>query len=226
MTDVLKTALQDFVVMLRNNLTDVASRPSSQTDTFPSLTNATTVTLSQTPVRNVNWVKLDGGSVTYRDGYTVDYLNGEIDFSPSVSGSVDVLYGYGQTFIYPGWPRLEDVTLPRISVTQIGPTQIDLTVGGNQIAYEFTETVDVWTDRNTTYTKDGESVKGPKLADYIADDIVGVIRNKRLWIPNTLNMRVSSVRSMTDEIARKGKTARTIFRVSLDISRIVFKGVA
>ena len=225
MPNIVRDSLMDMVVMLANNLEDPAKRTTSYTDTW-TLTNEGTASFTKDKVQNVRWVKLDGVELKYRNDYTVDYFNGEIHFTESTSGSVDANYDYGSPWIYPDFPRLEDVTLPRISITQIGPTQRDLTVGASNIIYEFTEQVDIWTDRKTTYTFHGEPCKGGKLREFIADDLVNVIRDKRLWIPNTSDMRISSMTPTVEEIKRENKPVRIVFRGRFDIYRSCFYGGA
>lgn len=225
MSNVIRNALTDFCFLLRNNLTDPAGRPSTHTDTW-ILDNEGTATFTQNKVTNVRWVKLDGNELAYRDDYSVDYINKEIHFAELTTGSVDANYDYGSTWIRPDFPRLEDVTLPRISITQIGPTQRDLTVGASNIIYEFTEQVDIWTDRKTSYAFHGESCKGGKLREFIADDLVNVIRDKRLWIPQVSDLRISSVTNTVEEITRQNKPVRTLFRARFDVHLSYFYGGA
>lgn len=221
MVNVVRDNWMDFVVMLLNNLTDPAGRPVNQVDTF-SLSGETSVTLTKSRAKNVRGVTLDAVALAYRDDYTVDYINGKVNFTTPKTGSVQVNYDYGSTWIYAEYPRLEDVTLPRISVSQIGPTQIDLTVGASNILYEFSEQVDIWTDTNTQYTFKGEPCKGVKLREFIAGDVVDVIRNKRLWIPHTMDQKISTMVPSVEEVKKSGKTVRTVFRGRFDIYRSYF----
>lgn len=223
MVNVIRDSLLDLVVMLRNNLTDPAQRPTGTTESWV-VSNQGTVSMTQAKVKNVRSVELNGTSLLYRTDYTVDYINRKILFTNLVSGTVDANYDYGSSWIYPQFPRLEDVTLPRISITQIGPSQIDLTVGASNILYEFTEQIDIWTDRSASYTFKGEPCSGPKLRDFIADELVEAIKDKRLWIPNTLDMRITTMVPSVEEVTRKNKPARTVFRARFDVFRSHFWG--
>lgn len=222
MTNVLQESIQDYIVHLRNQLTDPQGRGSSKTDTWPNASNQGTFTLTETSVKNVSGVSVDGNSKSLRTDYTVEYnpagSSDKVIMDSPVTGSVDITYSYGKTWIYPEFPRLKDVTLPRVSVIRIGPSEDDRYIGESNIIYSQTFQTDVWVDRSTECTINGVNYSGASLRDYIGDQILDAVRgNGRDWIPNQYYMRIASIENTTEEVKRKGKTIRHLYRGRYDV---------
>lgn len=216
-----RDVFEDFCVLLRNSLSDPASRPSNTTGTWVA-SNEATFSFANSGVKNVRSVTLDGVSKLLRTDYTVDYFNGELEFVSPVTGTAIADYDYGSTWIFREYPRLEDATMPRISITQLGPAEDVLTIGNSKILYRLRHQVDIWCDYPTSYTISGETFLGPKLRDKLTDDVVEIIKDNRDWIPNVIDSRVVAVDRSMEEIERETKKVRRLWHSRINITNDYF----
>jgi len=103
----------------------------------------------------------------------------------------------GSTFwCYMDYPR-EDVTVPRISVSQVSCTESQIGVGDIippssgtfGVLMTATYDIDVWVKQGTTVTAPdswgygtGKKVSGTQLRDMIGDLVIKKVLNKRQWM--------------------------------------------
>jgi len=141
---------EELVVFLRNSdIFSVGTRGvTTTTEEFDGDDAETEFVLTNTPVRNVRSVTVEGASQSLGTDYTVDYSTSTITFSTaptSGTDNVDIQYDYGDNDkIFPDFPR-PDISIskfPRIGVDLIG---IDSEPGGfgnvNKSNIEFTVVV-------------------------------------------------------------------------------------
>jgi len=218
----LRESLMDYLTLLRNNLDDPADRPTTYTESR-SVTDADIFPFEDNDrCKNVYWVELDGTEQVYRTDYKVNYDDQQLEVLQGTwTGTVDVKYDYGSTWVYPEFPRLEDVTLPRVSIKEVGPAQEDYTIGGERILYRRIFQTDTWCDEDTEYSYKNTRAQGPKLREFITDDLYKLVRENRTWIPRVANMRIATLTTPVEEVERKGGTRR-IYRSSADVEADYF----
>lgn len=155
MTDTLRDREQELVTYLRNNVTDPNGRGTTTSDTFSPIESATLVTLTNTSVKNVISVTIDGSPVYTGHHYIVNYGEGSavttITFRTAFGGdeTVIVTYKYGESMIYEGFQRL-DAELPRISIIPgtVTPQFISIGedvdgAGGRYVYYDSSYTAEI-----------------------------------------------------------------------------------
>jgi hypothetical protein len=129
---------EEQVVFLRNSdiLTTSQRGVTTTTDTFSGDGTTTTFTLTNSNVKNVRSVTVDGNAQSFGTDYSVDYSNATITFTTAPATGTDnisVQYDYGNSDkIYSDYPRtdLSISSYPRISVTVTAIRTEDAGVGG------------------------------------------------------------------------------------------------
>ncbi|MFQ5621284.1 MAG: hypothetical protein ACE5FT_05560 [Candidatus Nanoarchaeia archaeon] len=158
-TDI-RNVKEEIVVFLRNNLTDPATRGTTGSDVFTGDGTTTTFTLGHTNVTNVISVTDSGVSQTFGTHYTVDYKNTDPTASPTVTfttapGSTNEIIvnnHWGNTWIYPDYPRL-DLGLqsyPRVSIDITSIRTDNLGIGGTSVISEYLLSMTAFADRTET----------------------------------------------------------------------------
>jgi hypothetical protein len=124
----------EMVTYLRNTIADPSTRGTSKTDTFSATAAQTVFTLTQTLVKNVVSVTVDG--VAKYNGYAYNTSYGEgtavstvtLLTACTVSQAVVITYKYGVVMIYEGMQR-DDVALPRIAIISPNLTPDFMSIG-------------------------------------------------------------------------------------------------
>lgn len=204
--------LTDYVVFLRNELDDPADRSDNYVQT-ETVSNQSEISFEKNRVKNVYYVKEDDVLLNYGSQYDVDYEDEKIvSLYGDFDGDVEIEYDYGSTWIYPEFPRLEDVTLPRVSIKAVGPVENVISIGNCRIMYRMVYQTDIWVDDETVYDYQNGHYSGPSLRDIIEDNIYKSIRNKRSWVPNVKDTRLSTASHEKEEVGD-----RNIFRSVIDV---------
>lgn len=162
MTFKLQQAREELTHFLRNLDVIPISVRGVTTDT-ESLTGSAglTITLSNTIIRNIRSLEIDGVSKYLFRDYTVNWSTGIITLNVALTGgeSIEVEYDYGGTEkIYPDMPR-DDLTLssyPRIGIELTSRTTNPFGLYGESWLSDFLMTIYVWNPANIdTYTQIG-----------------------------------------------------------------------
>lgn len=142
---------QEFLVFLRNSdIFSVGTRGvTTITEEFNGDSSEVDFTLSNTNVKNVRSITVDGVVVAFGSGYTVNYSTAVVTFTsaPAIgTDNVDIQYDYGSADkIYPDFPR-PDLTLgsfPRIGFDIIGLDSADVGFG-NAMSSNITFQINVY----------------------------------------------------------------------------------
>jgi len=153
----------ELMVFTRNNITDPQTRPTSQTDNFTGDASRTNFILTKQGVKNVKTVTIDAVSKSFGTDYTVTYGASETTIvfgtAPGNSTAVQIIYDYGDTWIYDDLPRndLQIGSYPRIAVRitktdieEIGlggvVTQTTITTEWKVLSTDEKEVLDLLTD--------------------------------------------------------------------------------
>jgi len=132
MTDGVYDREWDILIHMRNNLTDPEARGTDTTDTFTGDGIETNFVLTNTLVKNVSEVRV--GATTYYRGYDYLVTYGEgtgtttVTFLVAPTGSIEVDYHYGTTFIAMEVAR-QDSGMPRCILMQITANEEFLGLG-------------------------------------------------------------------------------------------------
>lgn len=153
--DTIRARENELLTYLRNNMTDPSGRGTSKTDTFTATAGQTVFTLTQTLVKNVSSLTINGTSKYIGYDYTVQYGEGNgtttvtLRTGATLSDTVVIIYRYGESMIYEGFQRL-DSSLPRISIIPGSWTTEFMSIGeqntgssGNWIYYNCTYTAEI-----------------------------------------------------------------------------------
>lgn len=120
-------AIDELLVFLRNSdiLTTTQRNVTTATETFSGTGSTTNFSFTNTSVKNVRSVTVNSVAQTNYVDYTINYVDGEIDFtSAPASGTdnVEVSLDHGSDRIFDDWPR-DDLSInsyPRVSL-QLSP---------------------------------------------------------------------------------------------------------
>jgi hypothetical protein len=163
---------EEIVVFLRNNLTDPNARGTAGSDVWTAGGASGNFTLSQLGVKNISSVTVGGVAQAVYVDYTPDYKNTATASYPTIiltqtpaSGtSVQVNYRYGETWIYPDWPRT-DLGLnsyPRICADVMDKRTKGFGIGGNATISDLLISVSIFADKqsaiNTLMTQIGSCI--------------------------------------------------------------------
>lgn len=149
----------ELLVFLRNAdvLTTSERGVTTTTEEFDGNGSTTTFDVSNTNLKNVRSVTVDGSPLTFGTDYTVDYDGSNpgrvTTTSPPGSGTdnVDIQYDYGTTDkIFPDWPKasVKLGTYPRIAIDIIGTTSEE--AGFNDVGLITNAIVDITVFANKT----------------------------------------------------------------------------
>jgi len=121
MAETMRTRELEFINSLRAKILDPEGRGSSETDTFTASPGQTVFILSETMVKYVSSVTVNGVPKYIGYHYTVVLGEGsdktDVNFKEGLSGGDTVVINYhsGQTILYEGFQRLNS-SLPRMSM--------------------------------------------------------------------------------------------------------------
>lgn len=123
-----------LTIFLRNNVIDPGGRGAWKSDIYiaDGLTNSFDTT--EVGVNAVQFIKIRGIEYVHLKDYEINYGNSGLPatlnmlVTPKNGDTVEIRYHYGQTWIYPGFPRL-DATFPRIGYKVIDDFQEEIAIG-------------------------------------------------------------------------------------------------
>ena len=192
MVDSLRDRENEILTYLRNNLTDPSSRGTATSDTFSGNAVLTAFTLTNTTVKNVTSVTVDGDTKYIGHDYTVVYGEGSdstvVTFTVAPSNDTDnivIAYRYGASMIYEGFQRL-DATLPRVSIIFGGATPEFVSIG------EDTDGTGKWIYYDSTYVAEIRS-RYAKQMKTVMNDFANVINRYRQKTPQPYKTVVCQV---------------------------------
>jgi len=81
-----------------------------------------------------------------------------------------------------------DVTMPRISIIQIGSYERERSVGDEGTLWEITFDIDVWTNSRTQATIGGIKYGGSKLREYLSDKVIAAFLDNRTTLATQYNI--------------------------------------
>jgi len=161
-TDVLSYGAlkEELLVFLRNNVTDPSARGTTGSDVFTAGGASGNFTLSQVGVKNITSVTVSSAAKTAYVDYTPNYQNTSPSSNPTVAmaavpasgAQVQVNYKYGDTWIYPDWPRT-DLGLnayPRIAVDILSKRTKPFGIGGKVTISDIMVSMAVFADKAST----------------------------------------------------------------------------
>lgn len=151
---------EELIVFFRNSLTDPNARGTAGSDVFTAGGASGNFTLSQLGVKNISSVTVGGtAQVVYVD-YTPDYKNTATASYPTVTltalpasgASVQINYRYGETWIYPDWPRtdLGLNTYPRVSADITSKRTEPFGIGGEAVKSDILLSITAFADKSST----------------------------------------------------------------------------
>lgn len=136
MVDYLRTREKELINWIRSGLVDPEHRGDNATDTFTATNNQTDFELSNTRVKYVDSITVNGDNKYIGYDFTLNLGEGSkkshvIFRAPMTSGDVVIInYHYGETMLYEGFQRLES-SLPRMSMILNGATSQFIGIGEN-----------------------------------------------------------------------------------------------
>jgi hypothetical protein len=151
---------EELIIFLRNNLTDPNARGTAGSNVWTAGGISGNFTLSQLGVKNISSVTVDGIAQTGYVDYTPNYQNNSPSSYPTInlasvplSGlQVQVNYKYGETWIYPDWPRtdLGLSTYPRVSMDLTSKRTEPFGIGGEAVKSDILFSITAFADKSST----------------------------------------------------------------------------
>lgn len=151
---------EEMTVFLRNNLTDPSSRGTAGSNVFTAGGASGNFTLSQVGVKNITSATVGGVAQAAYTDYTPNYQNASPTSNPTVTFSVVptsgaqviINYKYGDTWIYPDWPRtdLGLTSYPRVSADIINKRTEPFGIGGKCTLSDIMYSVTAFADKSST----------------------------------------------------------------------------
>ncbi len=208
---ILRRVLFDLLNLIRNGVEDPANRVSYTTDSFVGDGSTENFKFTEDKVKNVKSVKLNGNEAVIRDDYFFDGDYLKFSDAPEDGSTIVVEYGYGYSFIYPGYRLSDNTKAPQITIQLIGPTQRDKTIGASRVNYNINPQVDVWCDISDSYSvDDGQNLRGSSLRDYMTDQLINAIRERRVRYPDIIKLRIADMRNVEENVEDLNLTRKTI----------------
>lgn len=204
-----KTAL---INELRKYLEDPANRGTSRTETFSG--NGIITKFELTPPNDITdsymqaLMYVDSVSISSTEQklnreYSLDFGRGNekpsitfVTAPTSGTDNISVTYYYGENWIYPGTPNVEDnKKLPRIGFLRTGGGSVPSGVGDQGEFIDFDTRISIWVRNTDSYTINSFKYTGDKLLDFIENDIYQKIRYIRYnnTIHGLIKARVTNV---------------------------------
>lgn len=134
MVETLRTREKELINSIRANTVDPESRGDDNTDSFTATASQTAFVLSDTRVKYISSVTIDGVDKYIGYHYTLALGEGTssstVNLRTAMTGgeTVIIIYHYGQTILYEGFQRLES-SLPRMSMILNGATSEMIAIG-------------------------------------------------------------------------------------------------
>lgn len=122
----------------------------------------------------------------------------------------------GKNFIFPGWVR-EDAKMPRISIISVGTTEQERTLEGYSL-FAMQYQIDVWVDTKRSFTINNEKYSGAKLRDYLADQVIKVLRKNRNFMENVVDVEIRNVQDFEEREFNLLRKSITITVKYLEVS--------
>jgi hypothetical protein len=85
-------------------------------------------------------------------------------------------------FIWVGFPKNPDVSYPRISVTPVGGSRTSMSIGNNGDRYGFTLQIDIFTDTEAQYVRDGHTYTQLDLCTDLYTQLKNAVRDNKCSI--------------------------------------------
>ena len=154
MVDTFNDREVEMLTYLRNTVVDPSGRGTATTETFAAAGTQTTFTLTNTLVKSISSVLVNGVAKYIGYDYSVSYGEGAgvttitLRVAPGDGISVVIAYRYGTAMIYYGFQRL-DSELPRIAIIPENYTPRMMSIGeqsdgtGKWIYYDCTYTAEI-----------------------------------------------------------------------------------
>lgn len=180
---------KDIVVdFLRKNVSDPRNRISTNSDSFTSILNQDSFTLSPTSGKTLSYVDsvtVDGTTkVKWRD-YYIDFKAQRIVFFTGIASGLSVNVSYGESssdWIYPDKPnkKLDADKFPRMNVLIIGNPGTRLGNYNAPVEAVPRFQVDIWTKEkqdNQIFLINDRKYTGADLAEYLSYQITKAFEN-------------------------------------------------
>lgn len=181
----------DLINYLRNSITDPSSRGTTAAQTYTATAGQTLFTLTNTLVKNIISVTVNGTSKYIGYHYTINLGEGNAQSTvtlltaSTVGDTVVITYKYGSVMVYEGYLR-EDVALPRVALIFDGATPEfvsigeDDSAGGKSIYYNARYTCEI----RSNYAKQMKT---------ILNDVMSVINKYRQTTPQPYKTIVTQI---------------------------------
>lgn len=134
MAETLRQREKELINSIRTNTYDPEGRGTEETENFVATAGQTVFTLSETTVKYIKSVHVNGVEQNIGYDYTLQLGEGTEDSTVTLkdplvlSDTVDIVYHWGQTILYEGFQRLNS-SLPRMSMILNGATSEMISIG-------------------------------------------------------------------------------------------------